>query len=250
MLEFDTERLESRIKHRFGGSAATVSDFWPGDDAPHRSTVSRWLNGNTLPQSPDTLLALAGALDLDPLTLWKFKDENFAKLCSRIVKAARNNTWSSILPALSFIGAFVGPSPDWPPDIEVYYGRPWTTRRFQHRADSARNFYAGVEIWPAQRDEDRDQVWHFAWRDMIDAALWRPYGFVRLRGNELALYSFSGLVHHRILPHRASHLYVETWFGEGAAEFQVVSLHPFELKRTEQVLAEMCVRFGFPDASR
>jgi hypothetical protein len=249
MLEFDTDRLVSRVKHRFGGNAAAVTDCWPSDDVPNRSTVSRWLNGTSLPQSANTLLSLAAALDLDPFTLWRAKPELFARVIARIVTAARSKRWSQLTPALSFVESFVGPTSNWPPDfIERYFERSWSVARFQHNADSRRNFYAGMIIRSLlPTNIDRDQVWHFAWRDMIEGAIWRPYGFVRLAATDLSLYSYSGLINRCIVPSERDSFGVETWFGEGAANFKVVSIHPFDLELSDQMPNGMSVRFGFPD---
>ena len=249
MLKFDRERLISRVQSRFNGNAAAVPAHWPNDDVPNRSTVSRWLNGRSLPQSSDTVLALAAALDLDPFALWRVTPELFARVCARVVTASRSKRWSQLTPALSFVESFVGPTVNWPPEfVEQYFQRPWSVAQFRHTAESKRNFYAGILIRSLLPTcEDLDQVWHFAWSDIIDDAVWRPYGFVRLAANELSLYSFSGIVNSCLLPSECNTFGVETWFGEGAAKFKVVSVHPFTLELTDQIPSGMSVRFGFPE---
>jgi hypothetical protein len=160
MLEFDRARLISRVSSHFDGSAAAVAACWPTDNAPNRSTVLRWLKGNSLPQSSDTILALAGALDLDPFALWRIKPELFEKVCARVEKAARSRRSSQLMPALSFVESFVGTTANWPPDFaEKYFERPWSVAQFQHKADSHRNFYAGILLRPLMpANNDRDQV--------------------------------------------------------------------------------------------
>ena len=74
------------------------------------------------------------------------------------------------------------------------------------------------------------QVWHFAYRDAgVRRAAWRPYGFVEVVGPTVRLFNFSGLVDGSDRPLAARSLFVETWFGEGAAEFRAASLHKFTL---------------------
>jgi len=55
------------------------------------------------------------------------------------------------------------------------------------------------------------------------------------------------LVDHASLEPGKSVLHVETWFGEGAAEFSVISLHGFELKMVETIPpGNARVRFEVP----
>jgi hypothetical protein len=229
---------------------AAVSRAWPVGEPPHRSTILRWLRRDTLPRSGSELLAFSGALDLDPFALWGVAPATFPALCARLVKASRTGAWGKISPALSFLSPFVGPTPAWPPEAVArdYFHRDWEIKNFRHSAREKRNYFASLAIEPdGQQGPAIDQVWHFAWRDDIDHASWRPYGLVRLTGDDLRLFSFSGLTASvKVDPSRPGFA-VETWFGEGAAAFCVASLHRFRLQVCEGVNSDVpMVRFGFP----
>lgn len=251
VLRMDYEAVAARIAAKFGGNLAAVSRNWPTEDPPHRSTVQRWLKQETLPRSARELLAFSAALDLDPFALWGVSPATFPHLCERLVKASRMRSWTDVFHGLSFLAEFVGPTPEWPPaDLaRTYFHREWVIRDFSHPARDRRNYFATIVIKPDRRCStwSADQVWHFAWRDAIEHALWRPYGFVRLAGPELRLFSFNGLSDSAKVNALGSSFLVETWFGEGAAVFCVASLHPFELELSDIAQGERPrVRFGFP----
>lgn len=250
VLTLDCDAVTARIDNQFGGNLAAVSRNWPAGDPPHRSTILRWLRRETLPRSARELLSFCGALDLDPFALWGIAPATFPALCARLVKASRAGSWAGLLPALSFLEPFVGPTPEWPPAslARDYFHRDWSIHEFRHPAREKRNHFTPISIDP-QMEEDRniDRVWHFAWRDDVDHALWRPYGFVRLTGTDLRLFSFNGLSDSATVDTPGSDFVVETWFGEGAAAFRVASLHPFELKVNNAAHTDGSrVRFGFP----
>jgi hypothetical protein len=246
VLTLDCGAVTARIDERFDGNLAAVSRNWPVGDPPHRSTILRWLRQETLPRSAHELLSFCGALDLDPFSLWGVAPATFPALCARLVKASRAGSWAGLLPALSF----VGPTPEWPPATLArdYFHRDWSIREFRHPAHERRNYFAPISIDPqAAQNGGIDRVWHFAWRDDIDHALWRPYGFVRLAGADLRLFSFNGLTDSQKVDTPGSGFTVETWFGEGSAAFRVASLHPFGLKLAEADDTNVArVRFGFP----
>jgi hypothetical protein len=250
VLTLDCGAVIARIDHKLAGNVAAVSRSWPVANPPHRSTILRWVRRETLPRSAHELLAFSAALDLDPFALWGISPATFPALCARLVKASRAGSWADLLPALSFLAPFVGPTADWPP-AEVameYFHRNWVTANCHHPAVERRNYFAAISIEPQGREgPGLDQVWHFAWRDDIDHALWRPYGFVRLTGMELRLFSFNGLSASATIDASRPSFTVETWFGEGAAAFRVASLHRFGLKFNGAVHeAGPVVRFGFP----
>jgi hypothetical protein len=250
VLRLDYEAVTARIDQRFGGNLAAVSRSWPVGNPPHRSTIQRWLRQDTLTRSAHELVAFSAALDLDPFALWGVSPATFPQLCARLVKASKKKSWADILPALSFLVPFVGPTPEWPPMelARTYFHRDWVMYNFDHPARDRRNYFAAVSIEPKGGHESAiDQVWHFAWRDAIDHALWRPYGFVRLTGAELRLFSFNGLTASTGVEGTSAPFVVETWFGEGAAAFCVASLHGFELKVNGGGGGSLpTVRFGFP----
>jgi hypothetical protein len=250
VLTLDRGAVTARIDKRFGGNLAAVSRNWPTGDPPHRSTIMRWLRQETLPRTARELLSFCGALDLDPFALWGVAPATFPALCARPVKASRAGSWAGLLPALSFLEPFVGPTAEWPPAslARDYFHRDWSIHEFRHPARGKSNYFAPISIDPqAAQDGGMDRVWHFAWRDDIGHALWRPYGCVRLTGTDLRLFSFNGLTDGKEAGGPGSGFTVETWFGEGAAAFRVASLHPFGLKLADAEDANGAgVRFGFP----
>lgn len=219
---------------RFGGSFSAIAAAWLTDPAPHRSTVLRWLRSGTYPKSAQQLLALAGALDVDPFSLWIFRLEAFDVLRARISRLARRRRgWSRLHAALSFLEHFIGSTAEWPPiDIaDQYFGRPWWLAEFEHTARARRNYYTRALIESSEPAGFEDpQVWHFAYRDSgVRDAEWRPYGFIQRMGPELSLFNFNGLTDHAEIRPGAVRLHVETWFGEGAARIRVASLHGYRL---------------------
>ncbi len=79
---------------------------------------------------------------------------------------------------------------------------------------------------------------------------WRPYGFVEALGSTIRLFNFSGLVDVAERLPAVRVVFVETWFGEGAAEFRVASLHKFALSiRSGSPALTGQVRFALPRQS-
>ncbi len=233
MLDLRRELITRKVAEAFGGSVAALAASWPVDPVPHRSTVLRWLTAGTFPKSARQFLALAGAIDVDPFSLWTFRISAFDVLCARIIRVARQRRWSRLHPALSFLDRFIGPTAQWPP-VEIaedYFGRPWCIAEFEHPAQIDRNYYGHILIEsPRAHDFSDPQVWHFAYRDSgVRSAAWRPYGFVQRMGAELSLFNFSGLTDRAEIGVATRQFRVETWFGEGAAQFRVASLHEYRL---------------------
>ena len=249
MLTFDLERVRQRMDQRFDGSPAAVSRAWPTDPPPDRSTVGRWLSAETMPQSSEMVLGLAGALDLDPTALWSVPPELFRSLAQRLGRSAVAGQTSKLAPA-TFLLDFIQPRITWPPTIaERYYHREWFLCTFNHPAAESRNYYAKIVITCLMPDSDADfdQTWHFAWRNPAYGAFWQPYGLVRLRPGALNLYAYSGLTDAASVVGSGRAFLVETWFGEGPAEFLIASLHAFSCKVVGESPASglASVRFGF-----
>ena len=59
--------------------------------------------------------------------------------------------------------------------------------------------------------------------------MWRPYGFVLREGGRIALFQVRGATAFSEIRPDAGAFVVETWFGPGAADFRVASLHAFDL---------------------
>jgi hypothetical protein len=247
MLIFDVARLNERINKRFDGSPAAVVRAWPTDEAPTRSTIGRWLTSKTLPKSADTILGLAGALDLDPIALWHVAPGSFHRVSRQIEKLVSGHSFGPLAPA-GFLPAFILPSVDWPPaEVVPYFRRKWFLSHFEHTATELRNYFAAIDVRSEHDDSvDLDHIWHFAWRHP-SSALWRPYGFVRLTSSSLRLYSYSGAIETAAVPADMQSFVVETWFGEGPAEFRIASLHPFKCALATTTISKEAstVRFGF-----
>ena len=235
MLAFDCEAMRARITGRFGGNLAAVARAWPrGLVPPNRSTILRWVRGETLPRGRDDLLGLAGALDLDPFALWRINATTFTTLCERMFAASLTGSWPRLLPALSFLDGFVRSSRDWPaaPFARRYFGRDWVAADHRHASPDGQDYFKAFALEPgAPPDAGVDQVWHFAWRPAPPDA-WRPYGFVRRTESELRLYAFSGNTATAAIAEGAPYprCCVETWIGRGPAEFRIASLHQFSMK--------------------
>lgn len=189
--------------------------------------------------------------DVDPFGLWTFRISAFDVLCARIIGVARQRRWSRLHPAPSFLDRFVGPTAQWPP-VEIaedYFGRPWRIAEFEHPARVDRNHYGHILIEsPRTCDFADPQIWHFAYRDAgVRNAAWRPYGFVQRMRAELSLFNFSGLTDRADIGVATRRFCVETWFGEGAAQFRVASLHDYRLDVTVAANSGIPrVRFALP----
>src|SRR5688572_1211533 len=127
VVQLDLDAIRSRIKRVFEGKAARVINEWPTEPAPHPSTLSRWLNGKTLPRTRDDLLSLAGALDLDPLAMWTTTKEQFPSDCAKVVRSFHDGKWTRLDITLSYLREFVGPLIEWPPNeiASHYFHRDW-----------------------------------------------------------------------------------------------------------------------------
>lgn len=232
----DLGLLARVVQDRFDGTAAAVARRWPKKPVPHRSTISRWLRGATLPQTERAFLSFAGALDLDPFALWDLSGGQFPRVCARIWKLLHMRKWPAFDSNLSFLTNFVACVPDWPPSrISLeYFSRDWSTVSFSHQASVRNGYYAALVIRPlGSRWRSGVQVWHFAWRPPQQDALWQPYGFVRLSGADLRLFHFNSYHQSAQVADPVGRFCVETWFGAGDAEFRVASLHEFEIRVVE-----------------
>lgn len=247
MLALDGELLARYAKARFGSCAALVNRWPKGHIPPNRSTLHRWLRGESYVRDAATLLCLAGALDLDPVGIWRFDPESFGRLCGRIAQALMGGDWNRLLPALSFLEELAVPRIDWPPVriAKDYFGRDWAFFDFQHGEDRQRSYFTTFVINPSpHRSPTGVQVWHFAWRTPQDPN-WHPYGFVRLAESEIKLFSVVGKCSSMQIMPNPKDLAVETWVGPGAVVFRVASLHPFACRQCIRTADQqpVCVRF-------
>lgn len=226
----------------------------------HRTTLWRWRRQQKLPEDPIRFLRLAQALDVDPLLIFELPPERFPETCRWIGRLLLAGSVRRALGSLTFLeDVWKAAAGDWPPP-EIR--RPSGTISYRwhlcdeimHRGQletdrGSRNVYASIQLDSARlASRSGPQVWHFAYRDPFEwAAAWRPYGSVALVGNRLELYSYTGRV---TIVEAPGPIAVETWFGEGDADFRIASLHPFHADaRGETAPGRTAVCFELPRAA-
>jgi len=250
-LMLDTEVIRSLIDRRFGGSIARLAASLSLEPSPDRSTVARWLSseGKHFPRDEERILALAGALDLDPTALWTFDEENFPTVWPRIVQASRTGRWNGLLKALAFLQLFTEPADEWPAQALArrYYDRPWNVVEFVHDPRREANFYQGLIIRQEKTTGPSPVVFHLAWRHGGYAAKWQPFGFVRRDPHRVMLFNEWAITESAPTTPASTDLCVQTWLGRGASAFRVASLHPFTLTMTRAPVDGIPrVRFAIP----
>lgn len=205
-----------------------------------------------MPEHVGHLLSFAGALDLDPYSIWHIDAGNYPAIHSRIHATFVSHTWATFYPALSFVEGLLTPSHEWPPpEIARHFAaRRWAIFDYVQPQTDDRDFYITFCITPRHTDhEPPDQVWHFAWRPSRDTA-WRPYGYVQYRDERLRLFHYNGGTTDEPIPQKAPLLLgVETWIGTGPVEFRVASLHPSAINVARKPKAcSAVVRFAGPSS--
>ena len=242
VLRLSTELLRSAIADSYSGVESRLADAV----GVNRSTLNRWLNG-ALPKTSELTLRLAQALDVDPFALWDLAPDTYPRLCQSLAHALIWRRGSHPHPALTSLKDMIMPAERWPPSSVVKVGarRSWAHRDFLHDR-TQRNTYAAVHLSPRAR-RSRPLVWHFAYRDTggLPSPIWHPYGFVKMANTSAWLFTFNGLTGETSGVGDA--LRVDTWFGEGAAEFRVASLHEFTLEVSVPAVdvTGPRLRFGF-----
>jgi hypothetical protein len=251
-LRLDSDRIRELIGDRYGGSISRLAAALPLDEPPDRSTVTRWLSsdGRHFPRDEERILALAGALDVDPTALWTFDAENFPMLWPKIVRAARTGRWSGLLKALAFFRYFADQSDDWPPQAMArrFFNREWVVNEFAHDPHDGKNYYQDLVVRPRRPQGIFPTVWHLAFRHGgVRAAKWQPFGFVRRDAHRVALFNDWAITDEAPTTPADQDLCIRTWFGQGAATFRIASLHPFTLSIPKGEQAGLpTVHFGFP----
>ena len=132
------------------------------------------------------------------------------------------------------------------PNAEVaerYYGRSWHTFVFEHEPDAVESVYAAVGM-TADGASPIPRAYHFAYRraNSLDR-MWRPYGTVVRFASKTILASESGDYQEDTTDRSLPETVAETYFGDGAAEFTVASLHPFSGSVTAPSGEHGAVRF-------
>lgn len=256
--------LRRVIEQDFEGNKAAFGRSLELPDLPHRKTILRWVSDEdeSLPKGQKQILALAQALDVDPFLLLDFDDATFTAICQH---AAWNLTWGSIHKSLSFLnGLFSLSSQDWPPaEMGGLFDGEWYIEHVEHRPREQRNFFQPFYFQPelfydgdGQAEGPRpQQLWYFAFRDVryvdeqvIPHSVWKPYGVVYLLDGQLHLLNLLGMVLRAPLaPEPEAWVGIETFFGQGAAQFRVASLHPFALTLDAPEPLGPVLRFSFTE---
>lgn len=253
--------IQRVIERDFEGNTSAFGRSLELEDLPHRKTIFRWARQQEgLPKGPDRMLALAQALDVDPFLLLEIDMETMLQCCAA---AAWNLTWGSVHKALAFLNGLLSLTPeDWPPpELAEGFDGSWYRHDFVHDPSQGRNFFKPTLIQPelfyagdGRIEAARDpQAWYLAFRDISlktgqiePKSWWKPFGMLRLEQGAIHLLQFNGLVDSRELTLPACAFAFETYFGQGAAEFRIASLHPFEALEADDPQIPT-VRFGFPE---
>jgi hypothetical protein len=250
-IQLRKDLIQTFIQREFEGNRAAFGRSLELEDAPHRKTILRWASEEdlSLPKGAKRLLALAQALDVDPFMLLDFELELLIACCR---KASWNLAWGNVHKALAFLNdLFRLTEEHWPPpEIAELFDGQWYTAHLDHNPRLGRNYFQPLEIHSdlfyrsdGSIDGPRNpQLWYLAYRDMSYASgcgearsFWRPFAIIYLYQGEAILLNLSGLLQKvNISESRPGHFILETFFGQGAAQFRLASLHPFE---TQQHLA-------------
>jgi hypothetical protein len=251
VFTLEARRIRRLVEELYHGSIARLALALPLARPPDRSTVNRWITsgGRHFPSSEERVLALAGALDVDPVALWSFDPENFGVLWPKIVRAAQRDRWAGLLKPLSFLRHYAAEHDEWPPQeiAQRYHGRRFTVFEFEHDPRRRANFYQRILLAPQRRA--RPVVWHLAFRHAagVHHPRWRPYGFVVWDLDRAMLFSDWALARQTPAAPELQELTVETWCGQGPAIFRVASLHRFAATlQAEAPPGVPTLRFGFP----
>ena len=256
--------IQRVISRDFEGNASAFGRSLELTDLPHRKTIFRWARQQQgLPKSPERMLALAQALDVDPFLLLDIDPEILLRCCAA---ASWNLTWGSVHKALAFLNGLLSLSPEaWPPpEMAEGFDGQWYYRDFAHDPSLGRNHFQAFCLTPdqfydpnGQPESLRDpQAWYLAWRDASFSngkpeakSWWKPFGMLRLEQDQIHLLHFNGLTEQMPLHSQADPRFCfETFFGQGGAEFRIASLHPFDFTvPTDLDAALPRVRFGFPE---
>lgn len=258
--------IQRVIERDFEGNTSAFGRSLELDDLPHRKTIFRWARQQEgLPKSPDRMLALAQALDVDPFLLLDIDHEVMLQCCAA---AAWNLTWGSVHKALAFLNGLLSLShDDWPPpDIAASFDGSWYIQDFLHDTSKGRNYFKPMLIKPelfyakdgSSEGAREPQAWYLAFRDVSlksgelePVSWWKPFGMLRLEQGVIHLLQFNGLVEQQAIQHEDSRFCFETFFGQGSAQFRIASVHPFEFEdpadQNKEAPKIPTVRFGFPE---
>lgn len=210
--------------------------------ARERATIYRWLDKG-IPEKRDDLFSFACMLSCDPSAILDletiFKTHSFSDIRTAFQLGLARKS-----PLRSMFDMFLM-DPNWPDDrlSRKYYGKNWSQQKFSHSAENLLNRYAEIQLTQSKPLEfEKPVAYHFAYkRKNAPDLMWRPYGTVVRFGNSVRLYSESGAIQPAIT--EDFHTGVETFFGNGPADFKVVSIDEFTLDVVYPSNAQNASRF-------
>lgn len=196
----------------------------------NRSTIYRWLDKG-LPSGKDTVFGFCGVLDVDPISILDLERSGLLKNFGKVRRAFQLGLTSTS--PFRALWEMFSPGPNWPSDsiANSYYGRSWHIEEFEHDASNVKNEYALLEMVLTDKVACYQPVaFHVAYRrKSARDKMWRPYGSVIRLAGVIRLISESGDFQERQNKCTNDRVRVETYFGPGAVEFRIVSLHEFDL---------------------
>lgn len=207
-----------------------------------RNSVYRWLKQG-VPAGQDTILGLAGVLDVDPVGLLSIDREYIEKRYGTERRFFRLN-----LPRrtpLASLWPLYAAEVDWPNHqiAKAFYGRRWHVEDFTHDATAITNVYAALTFRDHVAEEPIiPRTYHFAYRRLgVADRMWRPYGVVIGFATEVVLISEAG--DYQMVERSGRPVTAETHFGSEPAEFRITSIHPFSLTLEVPSTQQNGVRF-------
>ncbi len=258
--------IQRMIARDFDGNTSAFGRSLELADQPHRKTILRWAKQQEgLPKSPQRLLALAQALDIDPFLLLDVDLERLLQACA---VAGWNLTWGSVHKSLAFLNGLFSLVPEhWPPpELAEGFDGEWYCQEWLHQPQQERNLFKNFAVspdalyhpdgkWEGLRDP---QAWYLAFRELsfqsgepVAVSYWRPFGILTLEQNCLRLLNLVGISESKTLAADAETFAFQLFFGPGAAQFRLASLHPFEAQMLSQTEADErqlpTVTFGYPE---
>lgn len=247
MIHFRYDRVKSLILKKFGGtSSGKIVEAWPVQFKPRsRWTIRRWVENQTVPLNQ--IIPLAATLDVDPVALFECTSEEYSRTCVSLMQDVASAKPRPLAGQLKWAYRFIAPSQQWPPETlsREYYERAWFTFDFSHSAATKQNFYQRLMLSANLRPDGEPQAWHFAFRSPGPLhSLWRPYGIVVRDSGKIRLYHCRGSIFETNLSPNELSFPVENWFGSGAAQFRIASLHRFRaviMDRWDESVS--CLRF-------
>ena len=192
MFRFRNERINELMKREFGASVSERAlQTWPISlVAPNRSTIWRWLRGQSAIPI-DQIAPFAAALNVDPVVFFDTTPEDYERICVSLMQDVASSERSFLSRQLEWAYELITPSSQWPPKTLArrFYDRNWFTFDFAHDAKKKRNFFQRLMLSSSKEP----QVWHFAFRGSgAMQSVWRPYGILQRDSGVLRLYHCRG----------------------------------------------------------